>query len=89
VASVGVEERAQVATRVLVSTEADGWHEVLANDAAGSAIVVADAKAVLAQVPDSTFQTTITSPPYWSLRDYGIDGQIGCEWSVEKYIEAS
>lgn len=78
----------QVATRVLVSTGADGWHEVLADGAADSAIVVADAKAVLAKVPDATFQTTITSPPYWSLRDYGIDGQIGCESSVEEYIES-
>src|SRR5207245_3509294 len=47
-----------------------------------------DAKTVLAKVPEATFQTTVTSPPYWSLRDYGIDGQIGCESSVEKYVES-
>jgi hypothetical protein len=37
-------------------------------------------------LPDGVFQTTITSPPYWSLRDYGIPGQIGLEASVKEYI---
>jgi DNA modification methylase len=30
----------------------------------------------------------VTSPPYWSLRDYGIDGQLGLESSVHDFIEA-
>lgn len=28
----------------------------------------------------------VTSPPYWSLRDYGIRGQIGLEESIEEYL---
>ena len=28
-------------------------------------------------LPSETVQTVITSPPYWSLRDYGANGQIG------------
>jgi len=32
------------------------------------------------------FETCITSPPYWSLRDYGIQGQIGLEMSLSNYI---
>ena len=31
-------------------------------------------------------QTCITSPPYYGLRDYGVDGQIGLEQSVDDYV---
>ena len=31
--------------------------------------------------------TCVTSPPYYSLRDYGIDGQVGVENSPEGYID--
>jgi DNA modification methylase len=33
-------------------------------------------------------QTCVTSPPYYGLRDYGHDGQIGLEETPEQYIEA-
>jgi len=32
-------------------------------------------------------QTCVTSPPYWGLRDYGNDGQLGLEETPEKYTE--
>ncbi|MGH2976592.1 MAG: DNA-methyltransferase [Solirubrobacterales bacterium] len=64
------------------------WRGVLEPGSTDSAIVIADAKRVLATLPDGIAQTTITSPPYWSLRDYGIDGQIGLEDSVDHYIES-
>jgi len=48
---------------------------------------VGDARAVLAAFEDGSFQTCVTSPPYWGLRDYDIEGQIGAEPSVEHYIE--
>lgn len=53
-----------------------------------SALVEGDAARVLAKLPDRSCQTCITSPPYWSLRDYGIAGQIGLESSVEDYIRS-
>jgi len=34
-----------------------------------------------------TYQTCVTSPPYWQLRDYGVDGQIGMEPSPEEYVD--
>jgi site-specific DNA-methyltransferase (cytosine-N4-specific) len=80
---------ALVRPHVLVSSRIDErapWRDVLAPDATDSAIVIADAKKVLAGLPADTFQTTITSPPYWSLRDYDIAGQIGIEHSVEEYL---
>jgi len=32
-------------------------------------------------------QTCITSPPYWGLRDYGVDGQLGLEGTPEEFID--
>jgi site-specific DNA-methyltransferase (cytosine-N4-specific) len=49
-------------------------------------IVVGDSRKVLADLPEKSFQCAITSPPYWGLRDYGIEGQIGAEMEVEQYI---
>jgi site-specific DNA-methyltransferase (cytosine-N4-specific) len=54
----------------------------------GSALVCGDTAKVLESLPDGCVQTVVTSPPYWSLRDYGIDGQIGLEASVEEFIKA-
>lgn len=42
---------------------------------------------VLKKFPDKFVNTVITSPPYWGLRDYGVEGQIGLESSVEQYVE--
>ncbi len=46
-----------------------------------------DVMAKLAEIETSTVQTCVTSPPYWSLRDYGVDGQIGLEETPEEYVE--
>lgn len=49
-------------------------------------IEVGDSRSVLSKFPDKHFQSCITSPPYWGLRDYGVDGQIGAELTVDEYI---
>lgn len=41
----------------------------------------------LAQIPDESVQCVVTSPPYFGLRDYGIEGQMGLENSPEEYTE--
>lgn len=33
-------------------------------------------------------QCAVTSPPYWGLRDYGVEGQIGAEPTLPEYIES-
>lgn len=33
------------------------------------------------------FQTVVTSPPYWQLRDYGVDGQLGMEKTLAEYLD--
>ena len=52
-----------------------------------SGIILGSAADVLASFSDNSFQTCITSPPYWGLRDYGVSEQIGAEPTVNEYIE--
>ena len=40
----------------------------------------------MAMVADESVQLIITSPPYWQLKDYGTDNQIGFNDSYEEYI---
>ena len=47
-----------------------------------SSLFLGDAKKYLDMMPDESVQSIITSPPYWALRDYNIDGQIGLEASI-------
>lgn len=47
-----------------------------------------DAFAVAQTLPDSAAQTIVTSPPYYGLRDYGHDEQIGSETTVGEYVAA-
>lgn len=50
-------------------------------------IYVGDALEVLKKIPDESIDCCVTSPPYYRLRDYGNDKQIGLEASPEEYIE--
>lgn len=49
-------------------------------------ILVGDALKRLQQLPDGSVQTCVTSPPYWGLRDYGHDGQMGVESTPDEYV---
>ena len=49
-------------------------------------IIVGDSRKVLASLPGGTVSTCITSPPYWGLRDYGVEGQIGAELTIDAFI---
>lgn len=49
-------------------------------------ILIGDVRAQLATLPDDWFDIIITSPPYWGLRDYGVDGQIGLEPTLGEHI---
>jgi len=41
---------------------------------------------IMKQLPENSVDTCITSPPYWGLRDYGVDGQLGLEKTPEEYV---
>jgi DNA modification methylase len=40
----------------------------------------------LARMPDNFIDCVVTSPPYYGLRDYGTDGQIGLEPTPQEYV---
>ena len=42
---------------------------------------------VLQGLPEKSVQCCVTSPPYYGLRDYGVDGQIGLETTPNEYID--
>lgn len=42
----------------------------------------------LPEIADESVQTCVTSPPYWGLRDYGAEGQLGLERTPEDYVAA-
>lgn len=46
-----------------------------------------DARTVLDALPESSIHCVMTSPPYWNLRDYHVEGQIGLESSVVEYVD--
>lgn len=50
-------------------------------------IHIGDAETELKKLPDSAFQLMVTSPPYWNVRDYGHDGQIGRNESLDEYLD--
>ena len=41
---------------------------------------------ILRLLPSDSVQCIITSPPYWGLRDYNINGQIGLEPTMQEFI---
>ena len=45
-----------------------------------------DALDILKQLDGESVQCVVTSPPYWGLRDYGVDGQIGLEKTPQEYV---
>lgn len=50
-------------------------------------VMLGDSATMLRQLPSEVFNVAVTSPPYYWVRDYGYDGQIGHEDSVEAYVE--
>ena len=57
------------------------------NDIEKNTIINGNSLEVLKSLPDNSIGCCVTSPPYYALRDYGCDGQIGLEETPEKYIE--
>ena len=50
-------------------------------------IINRDALYALKELPDNSVHCAVTSPPYYALRDYGLDAQIGRENTPEEYIQ--
>jgi len=56
------------------------------NDLLSNVILVGDVLTKLKELPDESIDCVVTSPPYWGLRDYGCEGQIGLEKTPEEYV---
>ena len=50
-------------------------------------VIEGDVTEVLKTLDDESVQCVVTSPPYWGLRDYGVDGQLGLEATPEEFVE--
>lgn len=51
-------------------------------------LMMGDCRRSMAQLRDGSVQTCVTSPPYFGLRDYGHDGQIGLEPTPDEFVSA-
>jgi len=49
-------------------------------------ILCGDCLDVIKTLPAESVNCCVTSPPYWGLRDYGVDGQIGLEETPDAYV---
>ncbi len=47
-----------------------------------------DSVEALKALPDESVDCIVTSPPYFWLRDYGVDGQIGLEATISEYVQS-
>ena len=56
--------------------------EVIGN----ATLYLGDCLEILRAMPDASVHTCVTSPPYFGLRDYGVDGQIGLEPTPDEYV---
>ena len=52
-----------------------------------SEVLCGDAAEVLKTLPQGSANMCVTSPPYYGLRDYGEENQIGVEQTPQEYIE--
>lgn len=70
------------------------WHvRAMASDPAFHAIkqsilICGDATRAMGLLPSASVQTVLTSPPYWSLRDYRVEDQIGRDDDLQAYINS-
>ena len=51
-------------------------------------IITGDALHVLKTLPPACVNCCVTSPPYWGMRDYGVEGQLGAEATHVEYVDA-
>lgn len=51
-------------------------------------ILIGDCRTTMKELPDGCVHTCVTSPPYFGLRDYGHDSQIGLEETPSEFIES-
>lgn len=76
-----------IAEKLTKTNKATEWHGQTP-DSLNWSIFQGQALEVIKKLPNESVNCIVTSPPYFWLRDYGMDGQIGMEDTVEGYISA-
>ena len=66
----------------------DDTSEALNGAIRKSMLICGDARRALSVLPSESVQTVVTSPPYWSLRDYQVEDQIGRDDTLTSYIKS-
>ena len=79
-----VVEPATVGAHVRLDASVDGPLDSLR----GPVLVAGDAAEALNLLPARSVRTVVTSPPYWSLRDYEVADQIGCDDGLTEYVKS-
>lgn len=51
-------------------------------------LLLGDALQQLRMLPEASVHCVVTSPPYWRLRDYGVEGQLGLEPTIQEFVTA-
>ena len=64
----------------------DAGERIPFDPAAQSLLVCGRANEALEALPEKCVQTVVTSPPYWSLRDYEVEEQTGRDDSLKDYV---
>jgi DNA modification methylase len=49
-------------------------------------ILIGDCREKLRELPDASVNCCVTSPPYFGLRDYGVEGQMGLEPTPDEFV---
>lgn len=57
------------------------------NEILTAQIIHGDVRDTINEIPSESVRTCVTSPPYWGLRDYGSENQLGQESTPEEYVE--
>jgi len=68
-----------------------GWFQGLSRGGQRSMsyeILIGDVREKLSQIEDNSIQICVTSPPYWGLRDYGSENQLGLEKTPQEYVDS-
>lgn len=50
-------------------------------------VILGDCRA-MPEIEDETIDAVITSPPYWHIKDYGVEGQIGYSQTLHEYLRS-
>ena len=76
-----------LATELILETGVRKWTGTYSTSI-GWELYCGDARVAMKDIPDNSINCIVTSPPYYCLRDYKIDGQIGLEETVEEYVDS-